>query len=132
MALNDTLARMWGGLLGQRTPVNNDTRIVQEAMDNLFNKNFTTWGGGYTPYPANSSTFIKKGYMMNPDLYAVVNQMDTKMVSAPLALKKSGGSVSKYRSKYNQKKGMFYDAHDRVKLIRTRQTSLATMVLKPS
>ena len=129
MALNDTLARMWGGLLGQRTPVNNDTRIVQEAMDNLFNKNFTTWGGGYTPYPTHSSTFIKKGYMMNPDLYAVVNQMVTKMVSAPLSLKKSGGSVSKYRRKYNQKKGMFYDAHDRVKLYKAMREDDVTDVI---
>lgn len=129
MALNDTLARMWGGLLGQRTPVNDDTRIVQEAMENLFNKNFTTWGGGYTPYSANSSTFIKKGYMMNPDLYAVVNQMVTKMVSAPLLLKKSGGSVSKYRSKYNQKKGMFYDANDRVKLYKAMQEDDVTDVI---
>lgn len=117
MALNDTLARMWGGLLGRpvQTAPNDPLRIVQDAI-NQFNANFTTLGGGYTAYSSHAKTFVEKGYMSNPDLYAVVNQMVTKMVSAPLRLKQAGGSVSKYRSKFNEKKGMFYNVHDRVNL----------------
>lgn len=119
MALNETLNRIWGGLLGRPTTARplTDTEVVQEAMANMFDRNFTTWGGGYTPYPAKAKTFIEKGYRSNPDLYAVVSQMVTKMNAAPLSLKKTGtGKVKKYRQKYNAKKGMFYTVKDRVAL----------------
>lgn len=68
--------------------------IIQVAKDflvgkNTFNKAFFQYiGAGYTNYDHDGRTYIEKGYNMNPDVYACINQMATKTVSVPYTVKK--------------------------------------------
>lgn len=68
---------------------------------NTFNRTFYQFtGGGYTSYDINGKTYIDKGYNLNPDVYACVNQMATKTQSVPYCVKKIDDKVS--YSKLNQ------------------------------
>lgn len=55
---------------------------------NAFNQAFFQYlGGGYTTYDVNNQTYIDKGYNLNPDVYACINQMATKTQSVPYEVK---------------------------------------------
>lgn len=68
--------------------------IASNIAAKLFGKNafnqafFWGVGGGYTTYDTNSQNYIDKGYNMNPDVYACINQMATKTQSVPYSVKK--------------------------------------------
>ena len=59
------------------------------AGKNDFNKAFLQFlGGGYTSYDTNMSTYIDKGYNINPDVYACISQMSVKTASVPYSVKR--------------------------------------------
>jgi len=68
--------------------------IASNIASKLFGQNafnqafFQYWGGGYTSYDTNNQTYLDKGYNMNPDVYACINQMATKTQSVPYCVKK--------------------------------------------
>lgn len=70
------------------------TQFIANAAISLIGKNafnqafFQFMGGGYTTYDVNSKTYIDKGYNLNPDVYACINQMATKTQSVPYCVKK--------------------------------------------
>jgi HK97 family phage portal protein len=66
------------------------TNIASKLVGkNIFNQAFFQyWGGGYTNYDVNNKTYLDKGYNMNPDVYACVNQMAIKTQSVPYCVKK--------------------------------------------
>lgn len=49
---------------------------------------FKLLGSGYTSYDGNAKTYLEDGYGINADVYAVIQQMATKTVSIPYAVKK--------------------------------------------
>ena len=59
------------------------------AKDNKYNKAFFKWAGGLsTNYDSNATTYIDKGYNINPLVYSVVNQVANKTASIPFYIKK--------------------------------------------
>ena len=70
------------------------TSLIKNAINNLSGKNvfnqafFQYWGAGFTNYDNNNQNYIDKGYNLNPDVYACVNQMSIKTQSVPYCVKK--------------------------------------------
>ena len=48
---------------------------------------FKLLGSGYTSYDDDAKTYLEDGYGINPDVYAVIQQMSTKTVSIPYYVK---------------------------------------------
>jgi HK97 family phage portal protein len=65
-------------------------RSVMNYMGaNQFNKAFyQLLGGGHTRYDNNNTTYLEKGYNINPDVYAIINKQSVKTVSVPYYVKK--------------------------------------------
>lgn len=60
------------------------SRRINEANTNAFNKAFFSLiGGGLTMYDYKGSTYLEKGYNLNADVYAVINQISRKFASVP-------------------------------------------------
>lgn len=56
---------------------------------NKYNQAFFKWSGGLsTNYDDNLTTYIEKGYNINPIVYSVVNQISVKTASIPFYIKK--------------------------------------------
>lgn len=76
---------------------------------NTFNHAFYQFlGGGYTQYDVNNKTYLDKGYNLNPDVYACINQMATKTQSVPYCVKKidDKGAYSKLNQLNTATKGL--------------------------
>ena len=73
---------------------NRFTNFLANTALNLAGKNafnqafFKMMGVGYTTYDHNNSTYLDKGYNINPDVYACVSQMATKTASVPFEVKR--------------------------------------------
>lgn len=52
-------------------------------------------GSGYTSYDDNSKTYLEDGYGLNPDVYAIIQQMSTKTISIPYCVKRVKDDQSK-------------------------------------
>lgn len=69
--------RLWSG----------KTKNLQDK--NLFNQAFLSlFGFGFTEYDQKGKTYIEKGYNLNPDVFAVVNQKATEVTRIPYYIKK--------------------------------------------
>jgi len=56
---------------------------------NKYNQSFFKWMGGTgSSYDVNATTYIEKGYNINPIVYSVISQMATKTSSVPYSVKK--------------------------------------------
>ena len=64
-------------------------RFKTNTSTNKFNQSFFKWMGGTgSSYDVNATTYIEKGYNINPIVYSVVSQMATKTSSVPYTIKK--------------------------------------------
>ena len=64
-------------------------RFKTNTSTNKFNQSFFKWMGGTgSSYDVNATTYIEKGYNINPIVYSVVSQMATKTSSVPYSIKK--------------------------------------------
>ncbi len=85
------------------------TQAIKLIGKNTFNQAFFQYlGGGYTHYDTNNKTYLDKGYNINPDVYACVNQMATKTQSVPYCVKqiKDKKAYSKLTQLNNATKGL--------------------------
>lgn len=99
MAKDNFWGRMFGGVFGS-----------SKTWDNAFNKAWYEFiGGQAAQYDDKDSTYLEKGYGINPDVFAVVNQMCDKTKAVPYAVKKikDKNSVSKLNSLRNATKGNY-------------------------
>lgn len=90
MAKDNFWGRMFGGAFGG-----------QKTWDNAFNKAWYQFlGGQAAQYDYKDSTYLEKGYGINPDVFSVVTQMCDKTKSVPYAVKKvkDKQSAAKLRS----------------------------------
>jgi len=56
---------------------------------NKYNQSFFKWmGGNGSSYDVNATSYIEKGYNINPIVYSVISQMATKTSSVPYSIKK--------------------------------------------
>ena len=78
MAKDNFWGRMFGGVFGG-----------SKTWENAFNKAWYQFlGGQAAQYDYEDSTYLEKGYGINPDVFAVVNQMCDKTKAVPYAVKK--------------------------------------------
>ena len=64
-------------------------RFKTNTSTNKFNQSFFKWMGGTgSSYDVNATSYIEKGYNINPIVYSVVSQMATKTSSVPYTIKK--------------------------------------------
>jgi len=64
-------------------------RFKTNTSTNKFNQSFFKWMGGTgSSYDVNATTYIEKGYNINPIVYSVISQMATKTSSVPYSIKK--------------------------------------------
>ncbi len=70
----------------------------EKAIRNAFNEAFL-WsvGGGYTEYDNNRTTYLEKGYNINPIVYSIINQQAVKTSSIPFYIKTVTDSTMKSR-----------------------------------
>ena len=66
-------------------------------------------GGGFTSYDEDAKTYIEKGFLYNPDVYAIIQQQATKAASIPWIVKtiKDNGAKKKLDRLNMQVKGNF-------------------------
>lgn len=78
MAKDNFLGRLWGNVIG-----------TAKTFENAFNKAFLQFlGGQAAQYDYKDSTYLEKGYGINPDVFSVVTQMCDKTKAVPYAVKK--------------------------------------------
>jgi HK97 family phage portal protein len=80
------------------------------GLDNKFNDAFLRHiGNTATQYDTNATTYVEKGYNINPDVYSCISQMTTKTVSVPYEVKliKDEKSHNKIKSLNNSTKGSY-------------------------
>ena len=58
----------------------------EEVVRNAVNEAFLL-GGTYTKYDGNAPTYVRKGYLYNPVVYAITKQRSDKAVSIPRYIK---------------------------------------------
>ena len=64
-------------------------RFKTNTSTNKFNQSFFKWmGGNGSSYDVNATSYIEKGYNINPIVYSVISQMATKTSSVPYSIKK--------------------------------------------
>ena len=64
-------------------------RFKTNTSTNKFNQSFFKWmGGNGSSYDVNATSYIEKGYNINPIVYSVISQMATKTSSVPYTIKK--------------------------------------------
>lgn len=64
-------------------------RFKTNNSTNKFNQSFFKWmGGSGSSYDVNATSYIEKGYNINPIVYSVISQMATKTSSVPFTIKK--------------------------------------------
>lgn len=99
MAKDNFFGRLWDNVVGS-----------VKTFTNAFNKAFYQFIGGQgAQYDYKDSTYLEKGYGLNPDVFAVVNQMCDKTKAVPYAVKKikDKNSVSKLNLLRNATKGNY-------------------------
>ena len=67
----------------------------KELLNSFQRAFFQMTGVSYTGYDTNAKTYLDKGYGLNPDVYAVINQMSTKTASVPYVIKKVKDKAAK-------------------------------------
>jgi len=87
--------REWGGkFLGSD---------ILKDITNAFNKSFYEFLGGQdAEYDHKRTTYLEKGYGLNPDVYAVISQQAEKINSIPYYINKVNDKKSKYKLKQLQ------------------------------
>jgi len=87
--------REWGGkFLGSD---------ILKDITNAFNKSFYEFLGGQdAEYDHKRTTYLEKGYGLNPDVYAVISQQAEKINSIPYYINKVKDKKSKYKLKQLQ------------------------------
>jgi len=87
--------REWGGkILGSD---------ILKDITNAFNKSFYEFLGGQSAeYDHKRTTYLEKGYGLNPDVYAVISQQADKINSIPYYINKVKDEKSKYKLKQLQ------------------------------
>lgn len=99
MAKDNFFTRLWGNMIG-----------TAKTFENAFNKAFLQFlGGQAAQYDYKDSTYLEKGYGINPDVFSVVTQMCDKTKAVPYAVKKvkDKQSLSKLSSLRNATNGNY-------------------------
>ncbi|SHH69064.1 phage portal protein, HK97 family [Chryseobacterium oranimense] len=99
MAKESFWGRLWGNVIG-----------TAKTFENAFNKAFLQFMGGQAAqYDYKDSTYLEKGYGINPDVFSVVTQMCDKTKAVPYAVKKvkDKQSLSKLSSLRNATNGNY-------------------------
>lgn len=73
--------------------------LKPKKTNNKFNQSFYWGGAGYTNNDDEDLTkYVDRGYNINGDVYSIINQISTKLISIPYSIKKieDKGNQSKY------------------------------------
>ncbi|QHJ81919.1 MAG: hypothetical protein [Bacteriophage sp.] len=82
-------------------------RTIKQGTLNTFNKAlFQFIGAGYTQYDQKRTTYVDKGYNINPDVYSVVSQIARKFSSVPGVLKEVQDKKAKKELKQLYRKSL--------------------------
>lgn len=77
-----------------------NTSLVDNNLVNKINQALFGLGLGFVQYDYNRKTYIDKGYNINPDVFAVINQKSTEVTRVPYVIKNVKDLQAKER--YNQ------------------------------
>ena len=84
--------------------INKPTIASPGDTGNKFYDTFLTQlGFGYTTYDTNKETYLEKGYQINGDVYAIINQIATKCSSIPFAIKTFKEQEKNRQFRYSRK-----------------------------